>query len=458
MSKDQIHSSHSAWIRPFTEPVTRLIDRWKGSSDSSPPVDSSDPGELARLVLMDASREGATDLHIEPSSKGWRLRLRVDGVLQESTELPSDLGQRLLQHLKSIAGLDPVTSFLPRDAHLSYALEDRRLDIRMACVPCQSGEKAALRILDPRRIRRRIENLGLVPEEMELIRHWLGNIAGLCLVAGPTSSGKTTTLYALLHELQLVNRSIVTLEDPVEYQIDGITQIQVDEQRGLTFTEGLKCMLRLDPDYLLLGETRDAVSARIAVEASTSGRVLMSTLHSRDAVGVVTTLRNWGISDAEIASSLQLVVAQRLVRTLCQHCREQDRPSDAIRLWLDAIHIPVPSTAWRAVGCDACHRTGYAGRTGLFEIWPKSEVDYDAILRHADEKALRRQLAQRQLRTLLQSGLLRAQEGVTSLEEIKAAGISHAVPIRSRTSRGRRSTPPARKRARGPARPSAGTR
>lgn len=437
-----------AWLRPLTKPVSELIERWTHPSAESTSSDNSDPSELARLILLDAARENATDLHLEPDSNGWRLRMRIDGVLHDSAELPPDLGQRLLQHIKSIAGLDPVTNFHPHDAHLSYDLDDRHIDIRLACVPCQFGEKAALRILDPSRIRHRIDQLGLDPEPMEEIRRWLGSISGLCLIAGPTSSGKTTTLYALLHELQLVNRSILTIEDPVEYEIDGITQVQVDERRGLTFSEGLKYMLRLDPDYLLLGETRDPLSARIAVDAAATGRVLMSTLHSRDAVGVVTTLRNWNISDAEIASSLELVIAQRLVRRLCEKCRRQETPSSTVKLWLNSIGVPVPTQAWIPVGCSACHKSGYAGRIGIFELWRKTDEDYDAILHHADERSLRQQLVRRHFHSLLDAGLARANEGITSFEEVKSAALQFVSSAKKPSPRRR---PPRRKNKLSPA-------
>jgi general secretion pathway protein E len=411
------------WLRPLTESLSQLLERWSDPSANAAAPGHSDPSELARLILLNASQQNATDLHLDPNSQGWRLRLRIDGVLHDAAELPHELGQRLLQHIKSLAGLDPVTTFEPNDARLSYDLDDRRLDIRLACIPCQFGEKAALRILDPLRIRRRLEHLGLSPEALTGIRHWLEHMSGLCLVAGPTSSGKTTTLYALLQELQLATRSVVTIEDPVEFEIDGITQIQVDERRGLTFVEGMKCMLRLDPDYLLLGETRDPLSARMAVDASTTGRVLMSTLHSRDAIGVVTTLRNWKITDAEIAASLELVIAQRLVRRLCEQCRRKESPSSSEKRWLDAVGAPIPHQLWHPVGCRACQKTGYVGRIGIFELWQKTEEDYDAILHHADEKTLRRQLARRQVHSLLHAGLAQASEGITSLAEVKTAGI-----------------------------------
>lgn len=430
------------WLRPLTESLTHLIERWTRNASVEPHGERADPSELARLILLDASTEGATDMHLEPRKEGWCVRLRIDGVLHETAHLPHDLGQRLLQHLKSLAGLDPGPVFEPSDSHIPYDLEDRHLDVRFACVPCQFGEKVALRILDSRRIRHRLCQLGMDSEELNLVRQWLATHTGMCLIAGPTSSGKTTTLYALLQELPLATRSVVTIEDPVEYSLEGITQIQVDDRRGLTFPEGLKAMLRLDPDYLILGETRDSLSARIAVEASATGRILMSTLHSRDAVGVVTTLRNWNITDTEIAVSLELVIAQRLVRRLCDKCRRQEDPPDSLRAWLESVGMPVPGTVWRPVGCRACHKTGYAGRIGLFEIWLKSEDDHDAILHHADEKTIRKGLGRRHRKGLLEDGLAKAAEGLTSLDEVKAAGIGNS-PGSLKTPRPRPRRPPA---------------
>jgi type II secretory ATPase GspE/PulE/Tfp pilus assembly ATPase PilB-like protein len=242
------------------------------------------------------------------------------------------------------------------------------------------------------------------------------------LVAGPTGSGKTTTLYALIHELELSSQAVVTVEDPVEYPVDGITQIEVNIPLGLTFAVGLKAMLRLDPDYLLVGEIRDAESAQIAVEAAATGHCVMSTLHSPDTAGVVILLRNWGIRDHQIANVLQIALNQRLVGRLCQKCRQRDAPSKTEGLWLKALELPVIEGVYRAAGCAACQYTGYYGRIGVFEVWQKDDSDYELILSHADEQTLRRHLRKRGLQTVLEDGLARVQEGVTMLSELQTMG------------------------------------
>jgi type II secretory ATPase GspE/PulE/Tfp pilus assembly ATPase PilB-like protein len=264
--------------------------------------------------------------------------------------------------------------------------------------------------------------LGVSREDAADLEEWLTQITGMCLATGPAGSGKTTTLYALLHELELSDNAVITIEDPVEYAIDGITQIQVNYAHGLTFAEGLKAMLRLDPDFLLVGEMRDEVSARTAVEAAASGHVMMSTLHSPDAMGVVTLLRNWGVADHQIATVLQIVISQRLVRRLCLNCRTQDAPTPLEQAWLTSLNLPAPQKSWHPRGCPACSQTGYAGRIGVFEIWRKTESDYRLLLEHTDEHSLRRHLRERGRKTVLEDGLVKAREGVTSLAELQHMG------------------------------------
>ena len=259
-------------------------------------------------------------------------------------------------------------------------------------------------------------------DKLEEIERWLGDISGAFLVTGPTGSGKTTTLYALLNELRVLRRCIVTLEDPVEYLVDGVTQLQVDEDRGLTFGEGVKAMLRLDPDYLLLGEIRDGKSARAAIDAASSGRVLLSTLHSRDAAGAITSLRNWGLENQEICSAVSVIVAQRLVRKLCPHCRQKETPTDEERRWLHAFGVPFPARVWHAGSCDRCCGLGFVERTGVFEVWRLDEDDYDFILQKFDERSLRRRLAEKGHRFLLSNGLAKAANGVTTLGELRTMG------------------------------------
>jgi type II secretory ATPase GspE/PulE/Tfp pilus assembly ATPase PilB-like protein len=381
---------------------------------------------LEDALLEDALRERATDVHLEPQGGGGLVRFRIDGRLLDAVLLTSEEGGRLIRRFKALSGMDTADAFHPADARLTHLVDGREVDLRLATAPAMGGEKLAIRLLERQRVEQRLDVLGLTDEHRRRIQGWLDNICGMFLVSGPTGSGKTTTLYALLHEMRLQERSVVTIEDPVEYQIDGITQIQVDRRRGLTFGDGLRAMLRLDPDYLLLGEVRDADAARAAVEASSTGRVLLSTVHSPDAVGTVTSLRSYGLSDHEIASSLRVVVAQRLVRRLCARCRKSVPVSDADRQWLASAGLSATSkTGWAPAGCDACRGLGYQGRVGVFEVWPLGDDDLEQILNHADERSLRRHLAGRGHATLLDDAWAKATEGTTSIAELKAIGVDY---------------------------------
>ncbi len=384
-------------------------------------AESAEP--LAHAVLEDAIQSRATDIHLEPFSLGWRARMRVDGRMHDVAQLSEELGSRLARYFRTSANLDPVAAYLPQDAGLHLDFGGHKIDLRLATTPCFGGQTLALRLLDPTRLQRRIRDLGLEEADLKGFEGMLRNVTGMCLVTGPTGSGKTTTLYALLHELELSNYSIVTIEDPVEYPIDGITQIQVDLAHGLTLARGLRSMLRLDPDYLLVGEIRDPESAQVTVEAAATGLFAMSTLHSPDTAGIVTLMRNWNIPDHQIATVLQIVVNQRLVRRLCTKCRVERSIPDEAKAWLEAAGLPVPKTVWKPVGCEACRKTGYWGRIGVFEVWHKDESDYDAILQHADEHALRSHLRRRGLRSVIEDGLAKVRNGVTSLSEVQRLGV-----------------------------------
>ncbi len=244
----------------------------------------------------------------------------------------------------------------------------------------------------------------------------------MLLVAGPTGSGKTTTLYALLHSLKLHRKNIVSIEDPVEYQLDGINHIQVDMKHGLGYPEGVKAILRMDPNYVMLGEIRDAASAKAAVVAAASGRPLLSTIHSRDATGVIDVLRNFNLNDHEISSHLVMVVAQRLVRLLCPECRHQQRPTRRERRWLELLGKEVPDLVWHAKGCDACRNLGYKVRTGVFEVWRVHADDYSLILQGVDRKKLYEHLRKHGHAFMLDDGLSKAAEGVTTLDELRGLG------------------------------------
>jgi general secretion pathway protein E len=438
---------HPGTVRTLREQLTQLLNGELGRLDPATGGPAGlDVANMANMLLRDALREHASDIHLDPQYEGVQVRFRIDGVLHDAALLTHDEGQRLLRHLKAFGGLDPVASFRPEDARLTYVLDDRELDLRLACVPCMGGQKLTIRLLERSRVAQRFSELGMGDAQLQAIHQWLTNMSGMFLCTGPTGSGKTTTLYALLHELKLLDRSVVTIEDPVEYQIDGITQMQVDVERGLTFAEGLRAMLRLDPDFLLVGEIRDPISARTAVEAAVTGRVLMSTLHSRDPIGTVTALRQWGLDDHEIASSLEVVVTQRLVRQLCPYCRQETSPPREYQKWAATLGWTLPDRIWQATGCPTCRNIGYQGRSGVFEVWYLNEQDRTLILNHADEVSLRRNVKERWGGSLFLDGLAKLTGGVTSIEELRAVLgdcsriYSPATLERRRTRRPRRAT------------------
>lgn len=383
--------------------------------------------DLADALLRDAQLARVSDIHLEPRGGETRVRWRIDGSVQDVAVLSVEEGKWLLNQFKALAGIDPVARFTPQDSHARFTAEGLGVDLRLAITPCHRGEALSVRLLDPRRLEHAVDDLGLTPGNLAQLEDWLENVNGMFLAVGPTGAGKTTTIYALLHELKFADRVVISLEDPVEYEIAGITQVQLDEKHHLTFAEGVKAMLRLDPDMLMMGEIRDAASAHAAVGAAITGRVLLSTVHAKDAAATVTALRNWGLADHEIAESLSVVVAQRLVRKLCPACRKPGTPTPGEQSWLRALHLAVPDEVWCPEGCEACHGFGYSGRTGIFEFWRLDESDYRLLLAHADEHTLRRHLSQRRHATFIEDALAKIIDGTTTLAELRRAS-SGAVP------------------------------
>lgn len=377
---------------------------------------------LANALLLDALRERATDIHFEPQSDGMTVRLRIDGLLYDALLLTHAEGARIVRHFKAVAGLDSSQHFLPGNARETTKINGQTVDLRIASLPCARGEAMTIRLLDRSRVEQRLDQLGLQENQQIEIAQWLQSAFGMFLVAGPTGHGKTTTLYALLHELRSHDRAIYTIEEPIEYELDGITQTQVDRKHGLGFSEGLRAILRLDPDYLLLGEIRGPDSARAAAEAAGNGRVLMSTIHSPDSVGVVTALRGLGISDREISVALNVVVAQRLIRKLCPSCHKDEYDNQQ---------------EMGKTGCDQCRGLGYLGRTGIFEVWRLNEQDRSLILEHADEWTLRRALAARGFKTLVRDGNQKVTDGITSSAEVRQVAASYPHSPRRNKNHGR---------------------
>ena len=376
----------------------------------------------AEGLLRDAVRERATDIHLDTKMDGVLVRMRKDGAVLDAAFIPIEQGRRITNQFKTLVNLNPGTGFHPEEGRCTYDLDGQMVDLRLAHAPCLRGDKLSIRLFGQLIIPHQLHELGLHDERLEHIQDWVDNMSGMLLVTGPTGSGKTSTLYALLHRLKLRERNVVTIEDPVEYEVEGINHIQVDKAHGLDFVEGMKSILRLDPDYLMLGEIRDSASANAAITAAASGHAMMSTLHSRDAVAAVDALRNYGMGAHDISANLMMVIAQRLVRVLCSHCRMEEAPTKDEERWLTLLEREVPEKVWHARGCEHCNNLGYHGRTGIFEVWRIDSTEYQLLLADADRRTLYRHLAKRGHSFMLDDGLEKVSKGITTLDELRIVG------------------------------------
>ncbi len=336
--------------------------------DTADLLDNDDAAPVIRLInalVTQAVQQGASDIHLEPGDDGMAVRLRRDGVMEEVLRLPPEIAPMLVSRVKVMARLDIAEKRLPQDGRISLLLGNRTLDVRVSTLPARGGERVVMRILDQAAVALALDDLGLDPDTRAALAEALGAPNGIVLVTGPTGAGKTTTLYAALKTLADGRRNILTVEDPVEYAIPGVGQTQVDTRVGLTFAQGLRAILRQDPDVVMVGEIRDRETAEIAVQAALTGHLVLSTVHANSAAGAITRLRDFGVESFLIAATLRAVVAQRLVRLTCPTCatREPLAPALAQRL-----AIPAGMTVAKANGCPACRHTGYARRRGLFEL------------------------------------------------------------------------------------------
>jgi len=382
-------------------------------------LESEDDAPIIRLLnalLTQAVKENASDIHIEPYEHRLVVRYRVDGVLREVLEPRRVLAPLITSRIKVMAKLDIAEKRLPQDGRISLRIAGRPVDVRVSTIPSGHGERVVLRLLDKQTGRLDLGHLGMAADALELMDKIIRRPHGIVLVTGPTGSGKTTTLYAALLRLNDRQRNIMTVEDPIEYYLDGISQTHVNTRVEMTFARGLRAILRQDPDIVMVGEIRDLETAEIAVQASLTGHLVLSTLHTNSAVGAVTRLRDMGVEPFLLSSSLIGVLAQRLVRLLCKTCKQPYVPpaSDCQRF---GFSMEKPPTLCRGVGCPECNHTGYSGRTGIYELLEVDEKMRTMIHDGAGEQALEA-YAHDRYRSLFQDGLRRVLAGDTSLEEV----------------------------------------
>ena len=373
--------------------------------------------KLVFSLLGQATNEGASDIHFEPGEDEMRVRFRVDGVLREAARVPKKMVSGVVSRLKIMSELDIAEKRVPQDGRVSLNVEDRRVDLRITTLPTQSGEGAAIRILDKSNASYTLDDIGLDGPARKRFEDSFRQAYGAVLVTGPTGSGKSTTLYAALQEVNAVEKKIITIEDPVEYRLAGINQINVNRKAGLTFATGLRSILRADPDIIMVGEIRDAETARIAIEAALTGHMVLSTLHTNDAPGAVTRLAKMGIESFLTASSVDCVVAQRLARQLCTHCKREATLSPNA-LAEGGFRVESEISAYEPVGCARCGNTGYRGRAGLFSVMVMSEHIKDMAVSAASEAEIAQVAREEGMVTLKEDGLDKVRAGLTSIEEV----------------------------------------
>jgi len=371
---------------------------------------------LLNAVLMEAVKENASDIHIEPYEKVLDVRFRVDGILNKVLAPPKVIHDALISRIKILAGLDISERRLPQDGRIKLLIGGKDIDTRVSIIPTAMGERAVLRLLDKQAGMLNLEMLGLSDSILGKFKHYLSRPNGIILVTGPTGSGKTTTLYGSLLRLNTEDRNIITVEDPVEYQLSGIGQMQVNTKIGLTFSSGLRSILRQDPDIMMVGEIRDFVTAEIAVHASLTGHLVLSTLHTNDAPSAVARLVDMGIEPFLVASSLICILAQRLVRVICPHCKETYAPSDQELAYLNADNPP--ERLYRAKGCDKCMGKGYIGRTGIYELFEITPDIRTMIAERKDAQTLRAAAMKSGFRTLQSNSVENILNGTTTIEEV----------------------------------------
>jgi type IV pilus assembly protein PilB len=407
-------------VKSLTSEITTRVGEEIDVEQLRSLVDEAPVVRLVNLIFLRAIRQRASDIHVEPQAQQIRVRYRIDGVLYNGMALPRRIHEAVVSRFKIMADIDIAERRLPQDGRIQLTSDGREIDVRVSTIPTVHGEKIVLRILDKSAGMIGLENLGLQTADRGQFQALMQRPYGIVLLTGPTGSGKTTTLYAILSKLNATASNIVSIEDPVEYQIEGVNQVQVNPKAGLTFARGLRSFLRQDPDVLMVGEIRDEETARIAIHAALTGHLVFSTLHTNDAAGALTRLIDMGIEPFLVASSVIGVITQRLARELCDRCKRAYTPPPELVLRSGAMSISGdgPVTFYRPEGCDFCGGIGYHGRKGIFEIMIVDEAIKALVTRGASAGAIKAEAKRAGMRSLAQDGLEKAMMGLTSLEEV----------------------------------------
>ncbi|HEX8741705.1 MAG TPA: ATPase, T2SS/T4P/T4SS family [Thermoleophilaceae bacterium] len=389
-----------------------LVSEIRESAADAPTI------KLVNSIIAQAVEDGASDIHFEPHNKDMRVRFRVDGVLHETTSVPRRMVPGVVSRVKIMADLDISEKRLPQDGRVTLQVEGHHVDVRIVTMPQAGGEAVVMRLLDKESVMLTLDALGIREGSRDRFERGVRKAHGAVLVTGPTGSGKSTTLYAALNTVNSVEKNIITIEDPVEYQIPGINQMQVNLKAGLTFAQGLRSMLRADPDIIMVGEIRDSETARIAIEAALTGHLVLSTLHTNDAPSAITRLSEMGVAPFLIASALDVVVAQRLARRLCNYCKKRTVLTTEALKSANFVDAAFDIEAYEPVGCARCSHTGYKGRVGIYEVMTLSEEIREMTIERKDAALIGTKAVEQGMRLLRDDGLDKVRLGVTSIAEV----------------------------------------
>jgi general secretion pathway protein E/type IV pilus assembly protein PilB len=383
--------------------------------------------KLVSLIIIEAFNMRASDIHLEPMEKRYRVRYRIDGSLEEVESPPKYLQANITSRLKIMAKLDIAEKRLPQDGRIQLKIGQKDIDLRVASVPTTHGESIVMRILDKSSVQLEIPQLGFFSDDQDLINKIIAYPDGVFLVTGPTGSGKTTSLYAFLNSMNQPHRKIITVEDPVEYQLSGINQVQVNKQINMTFASALRAMLRQAPNIIMVGEIRDLETAEIAINAALTGHLVFSTLHTNDAPGAITRMIDMGVKPFLAASAIRAIMAQRLVRRICKHCKEPYTPNEREIRMLSLDEKMIKSSQFmKGKGCRECNNTGYRGRMGIYEIFSLNEEIVNLVYAKSSTNIIREAARRIGMRSLREDGLRKAAAGMTTLDEVIVTTVSDA--------------------------------